>query len=67
MDGTFFACFDAKDNLGLRFEIQVDYSFDSTGKVSFDCYYIEGDVVSREELVERFGAKQVQLLEEEAD
>jgi len=50
---------------GCEFTVSVDYIVTADLEMSIESYDIEGDNISREELVEMFGEEQVKQLEEQ--
>lgn len=57
---------EVEDSMGLRFSVTIGYyPAPPSNLPSIESYELEGDNVSRDELVERFGKNQVNNLEEE--
>lgn len=54
-----------QDQLGLYFTVAIGYYAIKDEPASIEYYELEGDNISREELVARFGEDQVRRLEEE--
>ena len=52
------------DKMGVFYAVAVQYARTADGEISIEGYELEGEEVSREDLVERFGELRVQRLDE---